>query len=253
MLNYNLSKQVKIRRTMHIILLLISVIAIPYLFFLGTYLLSDYPSAVSELKKFKKACARNDIAVIKHLLNEQNFNPNRATIGKLTGMHIACRHGHIEAVETLLSHPDIDPNQVNSHGDTPFYTACINNRYKLVSHLLLNERFKVNQPNKKQTPFYAACHQATIHGFNTFKPTIMILLKSERIAVNSTNNQLGWTALILASHYGENELVKALLESERIDKQIIAADGHTNAENTAKNLGHTNIAEMIEQTYTSIS
>jgi ankyrin repeat protein len=235
---------------MNILLLLLFIIALSYLTFLGFYLLSNYPTQIRQLKNFKQACAKNDITTIRSLLNKQNFNPNRATIGKITGMHIACKNGHIEAVSTLLTHPDIQPNQTNSHGQTPFFMACINNRHDLVSHLLLDKTFNVNQPDKKQTPFYATCRQATIHGFDTFKSTIMVQLESERISVNETDSQHGWTALILASHYGEEELVKILLENERIDKLIIANDGYTTAANTAENLGHTNIAKMIEQTCT---
>ena len=135
---------------MNILLLLLFIIALSYLTFLGFYLLSNYPTQIRQLKNFKQACAKNDITTIRSLLNKQNFNPNRATIGKITGMHIACKNGHIEAVSTLLTHPNIQPNQTNSHGQTPFYMACINNRHELVSHLLLDKTFNVNQPDKKQ-------------------------------------------------------------------------------------------------------
>ena len=234
---------------MQILVLILFLTTLLYLTFLGVYLLSDYPSQMRMLNSFKKACATNDKETVIRLLNKQNFNPNRATRGKLTGLHLACAHGHIETVEILLAHPSISPNQTNSNGETPFYTACINNQQSLVQKLLQNELIDVNQANHRQTPFYATCYQAIMHGTESFKPTILTLLNSHRIAVNSTSNPSGRSALVLSSHYGEKELVSILLDNDIIDKHIRDTNGYTEIVNAAEHFGHTHVAKMIKEKY----
>ncbi|KAF0686272.1 Aste57867_21878 [Aphanomyces stellatus] len=131
-----------------------------------------------------------------------------------TSLQMACRHGHKEVVALLLAHPDIDVNVTDPLGVTPLMTACMKKDKALAAMLLDHPSIKINQKD-----YVRPCSNRTALVVATQFGQIEIvklLLQDEHIAANMADH-IGNTPLMLACCKGNDTIVALLLQHPSVD------------------------------------
>ena len=200
------------------------------------------------------ACSQDRPDEVRSLLQRgANVNgPGVNRCSRLSPLHVACRNAEVEVVKVLLENgADVDVKTGWKSGKTPLITACIYGRVDVIGALIQHHADVNLKDNGGTTPLLAACmfgheecvdaliqHHADVNlgcaGDNT--PLIMAcgypvivqrLLDVNDIDINHTNTR-SWTALHMAGHCGNVDVVKILLNHK---------ESNVNASGTA--YGHT--------------
>jgi len=165
------------------------------------------------------ACQWGDAAIVRHLIVDQQCNPNIANASGNTPLHIACKHGHIGVVKVLMSCKDCDPNISDAKGNTPLHTACKHVNHSTVVSFVSDNVFAAQESKGKislcgvydDEPLisFKDCdlHTCDLYGNTKFHAadndnhhsTIKILVADQRCQLDTTHSELN-TALLIACH-----------------------------------------------------
>ena len=130
---------------------------------------SQIPKNVEELGSINSfllcACARNDVNMVKKLLNLDQIDVNLYSLSNGdTPLITAIKNKNISIVKLLIDHPKININQRTFYNETALSIAVYNKLFAIANTLLINERF---HPEDNQMS-----HIYSISNYN-FKKTIL--------------------------------------------------------------------------------
>ena len=98
--------------------------------------------------RFYLACVRNNIEIVKLLINNLNININCVNKYGLTAFHYACIHNSIEIIKLLLNNSQLNLNIYDKNGYTAFHYACSNGNIEIIKLLINEPRLNINIYNK---------------------------------------------------------------------------------------------------------
>lgn len=178
--------------------------------------------------------ARNgDIVLINKLLEYKvNIQPENKE-GLLTAAHAAAECGQAEALKTLIEQK-ADLESRDSNGDRPLEVAIKNDHINVIQMIIKLNRRSI----KKNYLFGIATYAASCGHLNI----INFLVKEYGISVNDTDGN-GYTLAMFAAQFGQNELVKKLIDI-KADLMKINISG-LSALQYAINTGRAQVAETI--------
>ncbi|KAJ8710572.1 hypothetical protein PYW08_009087 [Mythimna loreyi] len=205
----------------------------------------DIPNSNRETALFK-AVGNGHLNCVKRLL-EEGASITKTLSRQVNIFHIAAQKGNLEVLTVLLDHDyTITRRMVNyltaddKKGYGPIHFAVENNHPKCVNRLLaryafLNLRTSYG-PMKGSTPL----HIAAIH--NNIEIAKIIMFNNED-TVHIINN-MGWTPLHTASHYGSRDMITLLLK-EGADLSR-CTNGPNKCRNTAIDMIMNNLSKPTE-------
>ncbi|ETS81871.1 hypothetical protein PFICI_06873 [Pestalotiopsis fici W106-1] len=150
------------------------------------------------------------LKILKALLKHQP-DINAKSSMKQTALHFACSYSSAAVAELLLKQEKIDATAQDENGNTPLNLACqecttteIEALWNLGSGANVGARIGVNIPNnRKSTPLTSACQ------FQSAKVVKSLLAIDADVEISDKD---GDTPLILASRFGNVEMVRAILD-----------------------------------------
>lgn len=117
-------------------------------------------------------------------------------------LHTACEYGHKEILQMLIK-KGIDVNAIDKRGDTPLHCAARNGQVEIVA-LLLEKNANINARSKTG---HSPISQAIRNGHLSI---VKILSKNGAYTDNVLSSGR-WTALHVASYYGQIDVLKYLI------------------------------------------
>ena len=194
----------------------------------------------------------------------------RATSGA-TPIMMACNNGHKDVVKLLLDHPDpkIDLNARDYHGQTAYMAACYNGHKDVVELLLEHaDRIELNVTDfEGNTAFMLACRKEhtelvkllfdkvmlgldiIVPDFELFQPGSGVYPSQVREQHRRYQNWMkiknGWTPLMVACHFGREDIVKWIL----VNRKEVDLNAQDNFGRTAFMLacsnGHKDVVQLL--------
>jgi ankyrin repeat protein len=148
---------------------------------------------------------RDDLELLRWLLDAKAELTSSADFEKDTGIHIACSRGNVDFLKLLLDH-GVDPNQINNHGDSPLSTAA-RNGYLAIVLLLLDHGVDPNQINKGgDSPLSTAACNGDL--------AIVLLLLAAGAGVPIDAQDAQRSPLVRAAEHGHLDIVALLMQLE---------------------------------------
>jgi len=173
--------------------------------------------------------AKKDYLEELKILLEVKANPNIACQNRLTPLHLVAAHGNLKEVKLLID-AKADFNPANKYGETPLYFALKNKHFPVVAAL----------PNvgadltKLLTIAARFGHHANV---------------AQWLLENKANPKLadnhGLTPLHIASKKNRLEIVKLLLDSEKIENLNVTDNHGATALFRAAERGYTNMVKEL--------
>ena len=181
---------------------------------------------------------------------------------------LACKSGYKDIVEILLDHPNTATflNAKDEIGETAFISACIQRNHEIVTLLLdhpTSNRIDFNATdNDGKTAFMQACllDRKEIVKYMLDYPRVTITeevlsngyrrLKRRYININFNAKDIhGRTAFMLACYYGNKDIVKLCLESDKNIDYHAKDNENKTAYDWARDLGssiNTEVNQLLE-------
>ena len=148
--------------------------------------------------KFRVACERGDIDVVRRLLAHKRVNPahdNNVAIRR------ACQNGHVEIVRLLLGDSRINPTDYSKGA---MQRACENGDVDIVRRIL--DDGVVNPADDNNQAIRSACQYGHLN-------VVLVLMADSRVNPADCSNH----AIRLACENGHVDVVRLLLMDSRID------------------------------------
>ncbi|KAH6909762.1 hypothetical protein BKA70DRAFT_1471887 [Coprinopsis sp. MPI-PUGE-AT-0042] len=166
-------------------------------------------------------------------------NPNKATPGRATALHLACGQGHYDVVQELLHLPNILVEAADSFGTTALIFASSFGDEATTRLLLAHPDINVNAVGRYG---WTALIWASENGRTG---TVALLLSHPAIDVNVVQD-LGYgdTALIMASEKGHGDVVALLLSHPDVDVNAMNWIGETALSAASRN-GHEGVVKLL--------
>ena len=165
------------------------------------------------------AAAHDNMDMIRTLINAGG-DVNSKNIKWNTPLHIAARADHV-MVALHLIRSGANPNTVSKDNGTPLHIAVKHNNIDTVDVLL--QHADITRTDRQ----YSTClHVAVENGHFDVVKTLIGCERSCELEVNRKNNR-GLTAIHMATIQDDVDIVKALLDHEKIDADILSDDGLT--------------------------
>ena len=193
---------------------------------------------------------RNDTEMVKRILRKLNTENKKLTMMKtetavdiqgqrprlLSCLHLAAYLGCTDLVGTFLNQ-GMDVNHLNGKNDTALLWAARWGHNKVVTNLLNRGADPEIKNDKGSTALYWAVRYEHVE-------TVELLLKKGNVNPNTTR-KLGLVApLIVASAYGNNEIVKLLLSHPNCDVNIRIRGGEIPIHHAARE-GHDDVLSTL--------
>ncbi|KAJ8710335.1 hypothetical protein PYW07_009701 [Mythimna separata] len=193
-----------------------------------------------------KAVGNGHLNCVKRLL-EEGASITKTLSREVNLFHIAAQKGNLEVLTVLLDHDYIITRRIVNYltaddkkGYGPIHFAVENNHPKCVKRLLARNAYRSLRTSygllKGSTPL----HIAAIH--NNVEIAKIIMFNNED-TVHIVNN-MGWTPLHTASHYGSREMITLLLK-EGADLSC-CTNGPNKCRNTAMDMIMNNLSKPTE-------
>jgi len=211
---------------------------IEYLISMGADVNIEYPDGQTILLTALRMSA--DSAVIKLLVeNGADVDKTDKDINyKQSALHTTVAYTELdsETAELIVSKSKkIDLQDV--HGNTPLHYACMEGNIKMLKLLLKYHANIEKQNNKKATPLHAAAAKSQIE-------CVKHLIK-ERADVNARDED-GWVPLHWAAKEGNIEVARILIEDGHADANARANEGYT-ALMLANHFGHSSLVNYLSR------
>jgi ankyrin repeat protein len=198
----------------------------------------------SDQTALKLAVGKSHLEVVQALLATPGIVVDRDTCAKIA--HLATQKGHLPLLRRMMDRPEFDVNK--GYREPYLITAAENGHFPLVQALLAAPGINVNAGNSGNTALYAACK-------NNHYQIAMLLAVTPGIDVNASKEYFGfgyfydivsqkWSPLKLAAVRGNLRLVRALLDAERIDVNVLDKDKLTPLMHAAHH-GHLEIVRAL--------
>ena len=189
-----------------------------------------------------KAIYHENSRVISQLLGRKDLDINGAPETSTPLMMATLKVGKIGSslVYKILEHPDLEVNRQDEDGENALIASARYGNMNIINKFLARDDIN---PNLRMHRYgYSALDMACEFG----QVQVVDALLKKGVDVNEINTQLGLaTPLIIASYYGEANVVKRLLKEPNINTLHKDQFGRT-ALDYAKKEGHTNIVELLK-------
>ena len=162
----------------------------------------------------------NDVEGLRRLLKQgADFTQHGSARSPLT---IAAMCNHTKCIQFLLDEvAGYDVNEIDPKGETSLTVTCYKirfngNQFATEAMLLLLDKYKVdvNSTNRfGQTPLMVACNQGHLEGVK-----ILLSKYSDVIDIN-VRDKTGWTAFANATYHGHIDIMKLVMETNKLDMQ----------------------------------
>ena len=166
----------------------------------------------------------------------------------------AAKDGKVSEVQSLMDCPNLKINQGDHEGKTALYLAAENNRTQVVVELLEDSGVDVNKGKKEescQVPL-AECNYGApplfIASRYGHEAVVKALLADSRLDPNIGLKNSNATPLFVASQNGHTNVVKALLSHDRIDPNRPFSGFYDSGYSPlyiASQNGHTNVVRAL--------
>ena len=159
------------------------------------------------------ACNNGHLEVVLLLIDELKCDPNMVNDKGETLLHRASGGGHLEVVKCLITKYNLSPEARSKYKNTPLHDACAKGHLVVVQYLIETHRCKINVFNKlSSTPLHIACR-------NGHSNVVHYLVVKQNCEVAPYDNS-GSTPLHVACKFRRKEVVRALLDSGRVDPNL---------------------------------
>jgi ankyrin repeat protein len=166
------------------------------------------------------ASGKNDISLVKYLIEQCHVDVEAKDIIGWTSLHYASRYGRIEVVKYLIEQCDANVEVRDNNGSTPLHYSSRNGKIEVVKYLINHCHANVEaRDNNGNTPLHIASENGKIE-------VIKYLIERSHADVEAKNNG-GRNPLHIASSNGHIEVVKYLFEQCRADVEVKDNSGRT--------------------------
>jgi ankyrin repeat protein len=167
------------------------------------------------------AVRRRSNLIIRLLLTKKSLNPNVLDHQGCTPLGRAASQGSVKIVEWLLGRRDIQVNATKKNEQSPLWLAARNGRIRVVQRLLECRNIDINQGWGGYCPPLLAAIIAS-------HPDVAMTLLAcgDRLNINAQTYQKE-SALSLAARYGHLQVVDAILQDRRADRNSVDDQGRT--------------------------
>ena len=136
-----------------------------------------------------------------------------------TPLHIACQKNNLELVKRLVETEEEDPNNIDEHGNTPVHIAIMNGCLDVLKYLIEEQKCNSGvQGEHGRTPIHAACEK------NDNLP-IMKYLVEEQGENPDVKDDNGNTPLHVSVICGSLDILKYLIEQCKCNPKCPGAFG----------------------------
>lgn len=161
------------------------------------------PAAAGSFDDFFRALHRDDAQALQGLAL-RGFDMNTRDESGQPPLLVAIRAEAVRAAEFLARQPQMDLDALNANGENALMLAALSG-YQDLMRLLVEQGAEVNKPG--WTPLHYA---ATYSGPASAEMVEFLLDQNAYIDAESPN---GTTPLMMAARYGENRVVRLLLDA----------------------------------------
>lgn len=176
------------------------------------------PTAAREHRTSKGAnaaycAASSDDLTTLDIVIENGASPTESNLEGWQAIHVAAHNGNIEILNRLMD-KHVNPNAAGFFGRTPLHVAATNDQQYMVRHLLETYAVEANAGDTNDwTALHLACQSASTG-------TVRVLLDHESIDPSLITKD-GWSALNVACRYGNADMVYHLLRNSLTDPTAI--------------------------------
>ncbi len=146
------------------------------------------------------ACISNNVKLVQHIMEIQNYEPNMLDPHGNTFLHVACEWGSYNVFKHLISLKDLKKDVFNKSNETPLLIACKYGRYDFCEHLMESISIIPNQ----ETPLHLVTASSHV--------TVEVLTKFVNSSVVNSVDQYGDTPIFNACRCGNLVVVQFLIE-----------------------------------------
>ena len=192
---------------------------------------------------FINACYLGNLEAVKVLLQLPGIDLDVEDHNGQTGFVIACEYKYIRIVKHILKNISKTRNRINFNvrgmgGKTALINACEKGHFHIVEAILnasVHLSINLNADKNGFTAFHIACEEGHTSIVRSF------LKHSHKCDIDINRKTDGdWTALMIASWFGHEKIIKLLLESTSYESNIMALD-----ENGKTALHHAGVNKTI--------
>lgn len=182
---------------------------------------------------------------VKILLDDARVDTNIADRIGSSPLHMAIRGGKDAIVKVLLDDHRVDPNITDKFGRTPLHLAAYMETEPMVEVLLRDTRVNpIPKDDGGRTPLFYALERGFQPSGKSRAPIIKRLLSAIKGDAGFTDEE---SLLSRAAQQGDEEVVRALLDDERIDPESADSFGLTPLMWTKAGGTHLNATTMAKQ------
>jgi len=193
------------------------------------------------------AAQYNKVELVKLLLADPRVDLAAKDDDGCMAIHMACFSGSVEVMELFLSDSRTDVNIPDREDLTPLFAACQEGHTEIVRMLLAHPAVDANIPrNTGATPLNIACEMGAYD-------CVRLMVDDERVLLNMADNDNA-SPLWFAAQGNHTHVAKLLMANTRetIDAVARTVEGqnewqNTNAVEWARQKGHKEMADLIEQ------
>ena len=165
-----------------------------------------------------EAAKSGSASLVKFLLAQPRVEINRYNTYGQHPLFIAAAYGHTDVVKLILLDHRLDEKNIIYRGNSPMIAASNNGHVDVVRLFLSRPGFDVNFNDNTGSALFRAALKGHLG-------VVKLLVQSKRVDLNSVDDK-GRTALTIAIDFGKLQVVKYLINVEKLDPNF-RLDGHT--------------------------
>ncbi|AGJ98955.1 Ankyrin repeat domain protein [Wolbachia endosymbiont of Drosophila simulans wNo] len=186
------------------------------------------------------AAFHGEVSKVRSLLNAK-IDVNIKDRAGFTALHNAAHSGHLDVVKLLIS-KGADVHARNIEGSTPLHSAVISENKTTVKAIV--EKLTIAGADSNTKDYTDGKTPLHIAAQNGLVEVVKVLLNTQKIEVDAKDNTFGNTALQAAAQNGHTEIVESLINTKKVDVNTANKDNFTPLYRAAQN-GHKAVVKLL--------